>query len=67
MTTNATMLLETFDELSHAEQLAVATAIVSRLRQSAGTLDDETLIAVADELFVALDREEDCEDESTTR
>ncbi len=58
MTTNALALLETFDELSHDEQLAVAAAIATRLRQSADSLNDEMLIAAADELFVALDHQE---------
>ncbi len=67
MTTNALALLETFDELSHDEQVAVAAAIATRLRQSAGSLDDEALIAAADELFVALDHEEAAHDESAAR
>ncbi len=58
MTTNAIALLETFDELSHDEQLAVAAAIAARLRQSADSLSNEMLITAADELFVALDQEE---------
>ncbi len=67
MTTNAIALLETFDDLSHDEQLAVAAAIALRLRQSVGNLDDETLTAAADELFVALDQEEAAHDESAAR
>ena len=60
MSETASQLIATFDALAPLEQHAVITAL---LRRSGGipdtSLSDDELTGIADEVFLALDREED--------
>ena len=59
MTIAAEQFLNSFDSLPEADKHAVAVEILRRVSSSApDDLSDETLIATADDLFLALDAEE---------
>jgi len=52
-------LLTTFDHLSHDDQLEAAVEILRKTIQfNFPSLDDDELVACAEELFLALDYEE---------
>jgi hypothetical protein len=59
MTIAAEQFLNSFDSLPEADKHAVAVEILRRVNSSApDDLSDETLIAAAENLFLALDAEE---------
>jgi hypothetical protein len=59
MTENAQAILTNFDGLPETDQREVAAEILRRTAYfEYGPLNDETMVLLADELFVALDNEE---------
>jgi hypothetical protein len=58
MSTAVQAILTSFDALSEAEQQEAAVEILRRVTLAGGELPEEALIEAADELFRALDAEE---------
>jgi|GEM_PF-3669300 len=58
MIATATQLLADFDALPEAEKHAVAVEILHRLPED-GDLPEACMVAMADELFLAMDTEEE--------
>jgi hypothetical protein len=58
MSTAVQAILASFDALSEAEQQEAAVEIFRRVAQAGGELPEQALIEAADELFRALDAEE---------
>jgi hypothetical protein len=58
MSTAVQAILTSFDALSEAEQQEAAVEILRRVALAGGELPEQTLIEAADELFRALDAEE---------
>jgi hypothetical protein len=64
MTQAVQQLLATFDSLSKEEQHIAAVEVLRRAPDSGSALTDESLVEVADAIFVELDRHEGADAQS---